>query len=337
MGKTIMRVALKSLALALCMASSSAQQWKQLTAAAPWAGRSDPQLVHLNGKLLLMGGHDGTKASNYFNDVWQSPDAGKSWQQLPDAPWKPRSYHTVKVFGNEAYLLAGHDNGTWYNDVWKTADGASWELVTAEAEWSPRAATALQVRRGVMYLFGGSNGLLKPIGHGQVMNDVWRSTDGATWTQCTAAAPWAAREGLQKLSTVYGPDDQILMTSGEAGYFGPYYHDLWGSYDGQNWTEITSDTGFSGRSGNLLAELNGSLFTFGGYGFPMKHDAYCLPPGNASATWTKLGSAPWHGRFDYDMEVVNSSIVLLGGEASLFGAGGPYFNDVWVYEQPTCP
>ena len=64
-----MRVALKSLALALCMASSSAQQWKQLTAAAPWAGRSDPQLVHLNGKLLLMGGHDGTKASNYFNDV----------------------------------------------------------------------------------------------------------------------------------------------------------------------------------------------------------------------------------------------------------------------------
>jgi len=136
---------LKSLALALCMASSSAQQWKQLTAAAPWAGRSDPQLVHLNGKLLLMGGHDGTKASNYFNDVWQSPDAGKSWQQLPDAPWKPRSYHTVKVFGNEAYLLAGHDNGTWYNDVWKTADGASWELVTAEAEWSPRAATALQV------------------------------------------------------------------------------------------------------------------------------------------------------------------------------------------------
>ena len=60
---------LKSLALALCMASSSAQQWKQLTAAAPWAGRSDPQLVHLNGKLLLMGGHDGTKASNYFNDV----------------------------------------------------------------------------------------------------------------------------------------------------------------------------------------------------------------------------------------------------------------------------
>ena len=43
---------LKSLALALCMASSSAQQWKQLTAAAPWAGRSDP----LGNTVSVVGG-----------------------------------------------------------------------------------------------------------------------------------------------------------------------------------------------------------------------------------------------------------------------------------------
>eukprot|EP00966_Prymnesium_polylepis_P124649 2882823-Prymnesium_polylepis.1 len=98
----------------------------------------------------------------------------------------------------------------------------------------------------------------------------------------------------------------------------------------------------------------------------MKHDAYCLPPSTASAEFVKLPSAPWRGRFDYDMaEVrsaqacracahayrvrsslritlhasplqVNGSIVLLGGEASLFGTGGPYFNDVWVYDAPAC-
>jgi len=28
--------------------------------------------------------------------------------------------------------------------------------------------------------------------------------------------------------------------------------------------------------------------------------------------------------------------VLLGGEASLFGAGGPYYSDVWVYDSPRC-
>jgi hypothetical protein len=33
----------------------------------------------------------------------------------------------------------------------------------------------------------------------------------------------------------------------------------------------------------------------------------------------------------------NGSIVLLGGEASLFGTGGPYFNDVWMLPTPACP
>jgi len=335
MGNPVSTMKAPVVAVALWLTVSSAQQWTQLTASAPWSARSDPQLVNLNGRLILMGGHAN---NDYFNDVWESADGGKSWRQLPDAPWEPRSYHTAKVFNQEVYLVAGHNNGSWYNDVWKTPDGTNWHLVTAHAQWSPRAATALQVRRGIMYVFGGSDGLLKPIGHGHVFNDVWSSSDrGVTWIQLSAVAPWPAREGLQKLTALYGEDQQIVLTSGEAGYFGPYFHDVWGTYDGQNWTQLSTNSGFSARAGNLLLELDGDLFTFGGYGFPMKHDAYCLVAGNASATWSKLQSAPWHGRFDYDMVVLNSSIVLLGGEASLFGAGGPYYNDVWVYEQPACP
>ena len=68
----------------------------------------------------------------------------------------------------------------------------------------------------------------------------------------------------------------------------------------------------------------------------MKHDAYCLPAGDASAEWITLPAAPWKGRFDYDMVVLNGSIVLLAGEASLFGFGGPYYNDVWRYDPPSC-
>ena len=85
-----------------------------------------------------------------------------------------------------------------------------------------------------------------------------------------------------------------------------------------------------------MLNVGGALFTFGGYGLPMKHDAYCLAEGNASAKWRTLPSAAWKGRFDYDMVEVNGSIVLLGGEASLFGTGGPYFNDVWLLESPSC-
>jgi hypothetical protein len=169
------------------------------------------------------------------------------------------------------------------------------------------------------------------------MNDVWVSTDqGKTWTEATASAPWPAREGLQKLTSLYGDNKTIILTSGEAGYTGPYFNDVWGSTDGANWELLNKAPGFSKRSGNLLLNVGGALFTFGGYGLPMKHDAYCLPAGNAAAEWKHLENAPWHGRFDYDMELVNGSIVLLGGEASLFGTGGPYYNDVWAYSTPKC-
>ena len=40
---------------------------------------------------------------------------------------------------------------------------------------------------------------------------------------------------------------------------------------------------------------------------------------------------------DYDMVALNGSIALLAGESSLFGTGGPYYNDVWLLEQPMCP
>merc|ERR1711994_419725 len=111
----------------------------------------------------------------------------------------------------------------------------------------------------------------------------------------------------------------------------------WGTTDGVNWKLLNDNAGFSKRSGNLMVNVGGSLFTFGGYGFPvMKKDGYCLAAGNSSNAWNSLGNAPWYGRYDYDMEVVDSNIVLLAGEASLTGTGGPYFNDVWVYNKPKC-
>lgn len=317
--------------------TSDANGWESATKAAGWTARSDPQLVTLNGSLLLFGGHNGAKQENYFNDVWRSDDSGRTWRQvLASAPWLPRSYHTAKVMGGWAYMLAGHDSTQWFNDVWRTQDGVLWQKLTANASWPARAACALQVRRGKMYLFGGSDGLLAPIGHGKCMNDVWSSEDGKTWTQVTPAAPWKAREGLQKLSALYGDNDMIVMAAGEAGYFGPYFNDVWGTLDGKNWTQLRDHAEFSARSGNLLLNVGGSLFTFGGFGLPMKHDAWCLPKAGATTPWKKLGDAPWHGRYDYDMEVVNGSIVLLGGEASLFGTGGPYYNDAWILDTPTC-
>lgn len=235
--------------------------WTRVLKKAPWAARSDPQLALLNETLFLMGGHQN---SNYYNDVWTSSDGGLTWVEQPAAPWAPRSYHTAKVMGDFIYLVAGHDAKTWFNDVWRTRDGREWEQITANADFCPRAASALQVVNGTtLLLMGGSDGLLKPIGKGKCFNDVWRSDNGGkNWSLVTENAPWPAREGLQKLTTVRS-DGTIIMTAGESGYFGPYYHDVWTTVDGIEWTAETSDAGFSARSGNLLAKgADGSIFTF---------------------------------------------------------------------------
>ncbi len=311
-------------------------QWRQLLNDAPWSKRSDPQLAVLsNDQLVLMGGHANNE---YYNDVWSSVDGGLTWRlELATAPWAPRSYHTAKVFMDRLVLLAGHDQNTWYNDVWASSDGIAWECITPAAAFQPRAAAALQPFGDKIFLMGGSDGLLAPLGNGTLYNDVWVADSSLdAWTLVTPAAPWPQREGLQKLTAVYA--GMIVMTAGEAGYTGPYFNDVWGTADGANWRLLNPHADFSARSGNLLLNARGDLYTFGGFGVPMKHDAYCLANGNASQPWQTLPSAPWHGRFDYDMVVVGngSTIVLLGGEASLFGTGGPYFNDVWAFDVPGC-
>jgi hypothetical protein len=96
-----------NLILGLLLVGNTLANWKQLAAEAPWSARSDPQLALFKGKLLLFGGHAN---NDYFNDVWSSTDGGATWTEQPAAPWKPRSYHTSKVSGDELYLLGGHDN-----------------------------------------------------------------------------------------------------------------------------------------------------------------------------------------------------------------------------------
>lgn len=316
--------------LALATAEAS---WRQLSSGAPWTKRSDPQLALLGDRLLLLGGHQN---NDYYNDVWSSSDGGITWTELAPAPWAPRSYHTAKVWKGKLYLAGGHDADTWYNDVWSTEDGENWECVTSSAAWAPRAAFALQPFGLWIFVMGGSDGLLAPLGNGTLFNDVWASTDGKAWELVTTAAPWAAREGLQKLTAIH--NGIMVLTAGEAGYTGPYFNDFWGTSNGKDWTLLNEHADFTARSGNLLMSAGGNLYTFGGFGLPMKHDAYCLPAGNANQSWTTLPSAPWHGRFDYDMELLSngSTIVLLAGESSLFGTGGPYYNDVWAYDVTGC-
>jgi len=185
--------------------------WKQMTGAAPWAGRAGLSSVVHKGEIYIMGGSfnddpaviGGPPTRVYFNDVWKSRN-GRDWVKLTDnAPWEPRAGAIVVEKNGYIYLLGGEDGFTclpdsprcppYFNDVWRTRDGANWELVTAAADWAPRPGHQVVVLLNRFILFGGFGLSDDPTDPFKAANpmDIWVSKDGADWRQ-VSDSPWNA-------------------------------------------------------------------------------------------------------------------------------------------------
>ena len=92
--------------------------WERMAAEVPFSPRDGAEMVALNGRLFVLGGwnqwgdeeHRGTGvgkfASEVCSEVWVSDTNGRSWEQLPDAPWEGRHY-----FG-----LVVHDERMWVGE-----------------------------------------------------------------------------------------------------------------------------------------------------------------------------------------------------------------------------
>ena len=104
---------------------------------AAWAKRASHSAVSHNGRLYVMGGHDG---SSRRGDVWSSAD-GKSWrQEKPNngGYWGKRSGMVALSRDGLLYVLGGSP-GSGYRDntVWESVDGKSWKKLP-NAGWAGR-------------------------------------------------------------------------------------------------------------------------------------------------------------------------------------------------------
>lgn len=103
-----------------------------------------------------------------YNEVWSSSD-GFNWTQHPNAPWPARRYHSVAVFDNQIWVMAGigNDGQPDKNDVWHSPDGANWTQLPS-TPWSERHAASAFVFNGSLYFTGGTdNG-------GIQHNEIWQ-------------------------------------------------------------------------------------------------------------------------------------------------------------------
>ncbi len=365
---------------------STRSAWTRVVEQAEWAARAGLQAVELAGEFFVMGGRGPFNpfGAVLYGDVWRSSDRGASWQQASPAAWPARAYFQAVRRGGQIFVLGGQNfdvlpnpefpsgcpnnppgvpclpfipNSIFFNDVWKSEDGTSWTQVTPVAGWEGRAGLSAVAFKGQIFVFGGSQGDDASTGGAgrHLFNDVWKSRDGAQWTQVTSNAGWAPRAGAAAVVK----DGFIYLLGGERGFTcggdpecvperDLYFNDVWRSRDGERWQRVTRSAGWSPRPGHQCVVVLDQIVCFGGYGEPQNpSDIWMSGDGRR---WRELRppfAPPWNAaspddvKYDFDALVVDGapgcslpSIFTFGGDRERFELPPPVNatrvnNDVW--------
>jgi hypothetical protein len=248
--------------------SDGGRNWTKLPDA-PWEARhSAGWLVHDN-KLWVIGGD--LNLGHYQKDVWWSAD-GINWTQAT-ANAAPLSHgrvlHNVYSHAGKMWIVGGQTldeaatsgastkpGSVYYDDVWSSTDGITWTLVSSGNAWAPNGmAMGSAVKDGFMWLLGG--GAYDTEGNPRIYkDDIWKSSDGVTWTLVTSAAGFPARHyqcvGVLK-------DDLVVV----AGYNGANLSDAWASRDGLTWRPLNNIPGLARHAASLCL-YNDELLLLGG-------------------------------------------------------------------------
>jgi hypothetical protein len=154
-----------------------------------------------------------------------------------------------------------------------------------------------------MFVLGGNGGG----GCAGLLNDVYRSQDGETWVQSTAAAKWSKRDGHSALACGnyiyviggYG-SDQLLL------------NDVWKSMDGRHWQKV-GDGGFPARCWPSTVVHQGKIYLMGGWGNEGKlNDVWQSE--DCGKTWTMvINLARWPKQDSMQAISWDNDIILFGG------------------------
>jgi hypothetical protein len=144
---------------------------------------------------------------------------------------------------------------------------------TPGTQFPPRDGAGALVFRNRMWLIGGWN----PSDPGDfpliTSNDVWSSTDGATWTMVKPNTfrpgvfnPNSDWEGRHMAGYVVF-NDKMWILGGDAEQ-GHYQNDVWNSADGVHWSLVTSNVPWGDRVLTYTVVFNNKIWVMGGQQVP---------------------------------------------------------------------
>ncbi len=186
----------------------------------------------------------------------------------------------------------------------------AWEKVIEHAAWSPRDSAGEAIFKDRMWLFGGYTP--------EYANDVWHSSDGATWIK---ASDIPTNIGVDiPLAFVF--KDKIFITDADGV--------LYCSSEGDMWAKATDTGPMRGRRMMGGAVFKDRVWMMGGQqGNCLFNDIWSSADG---VRWVlEVEQAPWSKRqITHSLLVYNDKLWLLGGGA----LGTSYFpfvaqNDIW--------
>ncbi|MDD2716857.1 MAG: Ig-like domain-containing protein, partial [Candidatus Wallbacteria bacterium] len=316
--------------------------WVQ-AAAAEFSPRNGHTSLVFDNKIWVIGGSD----SYYKNDVWYSAktaantpvDIGLSTTEattesttytLPatgEIEYNDGTFATENLSWNITSGGGSLDGNTYTkgtaSDTVEITGSYTENSVTASrkfvlhlADWVQATATAFSARHGhTSVVYGGKTWVIGGQGVSGVMNDVWSSLDGNTWTQ--AAADFTAREF--HTSVVF--NNKMWIIGGDAGGDN---NDVLYSTNGIAWTnaKYNDGSGFSARHGHTSVVFDNKMWVIGGMQrFSFLNDVWSSADG---ITWTKATSAAgFSGRCKHTSIVYDNKMWVVGG------TDGSYMNDVW--------
>ncbi|EKX43022.1 hypothetical protein GUITHDRAFT_111064 [Guillardia theta CCMP2712] len=114
-----------------------------------------------------------------------------------------------------------------------------WGAKTDRAAWFGRSDMAVAVKDNHVWVMGGQRGAS---GAFELMNDVWKSADGAAWTSVTGKAPWAARRkfgGLTFNSKLWAMGGTLSAVESNERHTS---NAVWSSADGVTWQAVREDS-----------------------------------------------------------------------------------------------